>query len=603
MTSNKEIVNRLNTVIDLNIEKYSYFTARYLNDAAFSFRSVQDYSDWNYSFDLRTDSDLYSSGYINVIKSIIDTAASKIATQKVRPYFTPVNGLYKTRQTVRAIQEYFDNIYEQCNIHAIMSEAFRDGCINGKGYVWINPITYEISVLKPHTVAFLESEVKYGAPKRMLVKYIDFPTYKLSDYGVEKPRIKSTQCTLWHYIDAVDHVQEIFVDGKSVKSTSYKPDILPVIELFYTKPVFGTHTTSLVQELDGIQTQIDIISAKISAATQLNACNTTYVMEGSNLAAKDIDNRVGKVFSVKMPPGINTPPVVNVPPPLFDSQWFTLLEMYIQKAYDVTGISQLSAQSKKPVGADSGVALQTLEDVEGDRLEIAMSNYIQSYTDLAKVIIEVLPENKSVLPESLNNSSLKWKDVKEQSNLFKIQYSTATAFSKNPAEKVKQIMGMYQAGLISQAQIAEYMDMPDLRTVYDKASASQDGVEQCIQRAIEYEDYDIPDFVNYQQLAQEIALEENRLYAEMTDDKENNEIVEDSIIRLMKLEDALLQIMNENGFVDLSEETTITPEGEEIQGTTEVADITNDVKPQDIDVSIEQPVDDSDEMANPVEIS
>jgi hypothetical protein len=231
-----------------------------------------------------------------------------------------------------------------------------------------------------------------------------------------------------------------------------------------------------------------------------------------------------------------------------------------------------------------------------------MNNYIQSYTDLAKVIIEVLPENKSVLPESLNNSSLKWKDVKEQSNLFKIQYSTATAFSKNPAEKVKQIMGMYQAGLISQAQIAEYMDMPDLRTVYDKASASQDGVEQCIQRAIEYEDYDIPDFVNYQQLAQEIALEENRLYAEMTDDKENNEIVEDSIIRLMKLEEALLQVMNENGFVDLSEETTVTPEGDEIQGTTEVADITNEVKPQDIDTSIEQPVDGSDEMANPVEI-
>jgi hypothetical protein len=60
--------------------------------------------------------------------------------------------------------------------------------------------------------------------------------------------------------------------------------------------------------------------------------------------------------------------------------------------------------------------------------------------------------------------------------------------------------------------------------------------------------------------------------------------------------------MNENGFVDLSEETTVTPEGDEIQGTTEVADITNEVKPQDIDTSIEQPVDGSDEMANPVEI-
>lgn len=601
-SKNTDIVSTLNSVIDVNTEKYSYLYARYLNDVSFSFRNTQAWSSWNYAFDLKQDTDLLMSAYTNVIKSVIDTATSKIASQKVRPYFTPVNGLYKTRQVVRQIQEYFDNIYEQANIHEIMAESFRDGCIAGKGYVYINPVTYEISSLKPHTVGFLESECKYGSPKRMLIKYVDFPSSKLKEYGIEKPRKVST-VTLWHYIDCEDHEQEFFVNGKSVKTLPYKPDILPVVELYYNKAVWGTTTVSLVQELDGIQTQIDIINAKVSAASQLNPGNVTYVIEGSNLSTTDVDNRVGKVFGVRMPPGTNTPPVVNVSPSLFDPMWLQLLEMYIKQAYDVTGISQLSAMSKKPAGADSGVALQTLEDVESDRLEIATAHYIQAYTDLAKVIIEVLPEKENILPESLNNSSMKWKDVKEQTDLFKIQYSTATSLSKNPSEKIKQIMQMSQIGMIDQSQIAKYLDMPDLRNAFDKASAANDGVEQCIDRAIMYEDYDIPDFVNYQNLAQAIAVEENRLYAEMTDDEDDNEEVEESLSRLIILEEKLLGIMQENGFVDLGndQEEQVVSEDEMLgsgAGSTQVADVTNELDGSGLDSGTNE----TDQLANPQQL-
>lgn len=608
-SKNSDIVSKLNSVIDVNTEKYSYLYARYLNDLSFSFRNIQPWSSWNYAFDLKQDTDLLKSAYTNVIKSVIDTATSKIAAQKVRPFFSPVNGLYKTRQVVRQIQEYFDNIYEQANIHEIMAESFRDGCIAGKGYVFIDPVTYEIKSLKPHTVAFLESECKYGSPKRMLVKYIDFPVSKLKDYGINKPRRVET-VTLWHYIDADEHEQEFFVDGKSVKTLPYKPEILPVIELYYNKAVWGTQTVSLVQELDGIQTQIDMINAKISAAAQLNPCNVTYVIEGSNLSTTDVDNRVGKVFGVRMPPGTNTPPVVNVNPPVFDPMWLNLIEHYVKQAYDITGISQLSAMSKKPAGADSGVALQTLEDVESDRLEIATTHYIQAYTELAKVIIEVLPEKENILPESMNNSSLKWKDVKDQTSLFKIQYSTATALSKNPSEKIKQIMQMSQIGMIDQSQIAKYLDMPDLRNAFDKASAANDGVEQCIDRAITFEDYEIPDFVNYQNLAQAIAVEENRLYAEMTDDKDNNEEVEESLSRLIILEEKLLGIMQKNGFVDLGNDQEEQVVSEDAMlgsgaGSTQVADITSELNQgemQDLTGNLDSGTAEQEELANPQQL-
>lgn len=605
----KDVVSKLNSVIDVNLDKYSYLYARYLNDLSFSFRNTQDWgSGWNYAFDFKQDADLLKSAYTNVIKSVIDTATSKIASQKVRPFFTPVNGLYRTRQVVKQIQEYFDNIYEQCNIHNIMADSFRDACIAGKGYVFINPVTYEICSLKPHTVAFLESEVKYGVPKRMLIKYVDFPASKLRDYEIEK-KARTGTVTFWHYIDAIEHSQEFFINGKSVKTLPYKANILPVIELFYTKAVWGTQTVSLVQELDGIQTQIDMINAKISAAAQLNPGNVTYVLEGSNLSISDVDNRVGKVFGVRMPPGTNTPPVVNVTPPIFDPMWLNLIEHYIKQAYDITGISQLSAMSKKPAGADSGIALQTLEDVESDRLEIAVTNYINSYTELAKVIIEVLPEKENILPESLNNSSLTWKDVKEQTDLFKIQYSTATALSKNPAEKIKQVMQMSQIGMIDQSQIAQYLDMPDLRKAFDKASAANDGVEQCINRALMFEDYDIPDFVNYQNLAQAIAVEENRLYSEITDNKEGNEEVEESLTRLVILEEKLLSIMQENGFVNLGndqEEQVVSEDGMlgSGAGSTQVADITNELnqtEQSDLAGNLDSGTSNLDELANPQE--
>ena len=296
---------------------------------------------------------------------------------------------------------------------------------------------------------------------------------------------------------------------------------------------------------------------------------------------------------------------------MFDNQWMNLLEYYIKQAYEITGVSQLSAMSKKPSGADSGIALQTLEDVESDRLEIAMNHYIQAYTDLAKVIIAVLPEKEDILPESLNTSTLKWKDVKKQTDLFKIQYSTATALSNNPSEKLKQVMQMSQVGLIDQSKIAKYLDMPDMQDAFNGATAANDGVEQCIQRAIEYEDFEIPDFVNYQMLAQAIAKEENTLYAAVSDNEENNEQIEESLVRLMKLEENLLTIMEENGFVDLGndvEEQQVSETGELSSGagSTNVADITSELNQGEqaglTGMGTESEMAEDEQLANPVEI-
>lgn len=548
--------SKLQSVIDSELGYRSYQLARYFNDVTIDLNYFNEYNDsvWNYRFWNMQDPDLAQSPKINVIKSVIDSLVSKISNQKVRPYFNPVNGLHSTRSIVKQAQQYFDIIYEKEKVHDKISQAFRNACIFGIGYVFFNPILNEIQVPGTWQVAVSNTEKGYGTPTKVLIEYKNFPVTQLDRYNI-KGKYTTEYVNFKIFVDVLEHKIFAYVNDTEALKQSYRADIIPIIPVYCNKPVFGTRTVSIVDELDGIQTNIDLLNAKISAAMQLTPANTTYVEAGSSLQPADISNKTGNVYSVKMGPGHNNLPVVNVTPAPYDPSWNNCLEMYIKQAYEVVGISQLSAQSKKPAGLDSGVALATLEDIESDRFQTQVDHYVHSFIDLANLIIDVM-DNDTILPKSINTATYSWDDIRKQKDLFKIQFSAASALSKDPQTKLQQIMQMTQIGLITTDQIAMYLDSPDLEKAYKGAAAIREAIDATIENAISKEIYDIPDYISYQQLLTAIIVEENQLFA--SEDS-------DSLARLHNLKDNLLNIMNEEGFVDLSnqpeQEAVTTEEG------------------------------------------
>ena len=542
-------ISELRTVLDGNLDFYEYQLMRYWNDTSIDIRNDWEYHWHNIGFDPISDVDLRRSAYTNCIKSVIDSLVSKLSNQKVRPYFNPVNGTWQTKKVVKNVQQYFDILFDKEDINKKVSEAFRDACIMGRSHIFINTLNNRIMVLPAHCVATLKSEENYGEVKHGLVRFLHFPTSSLKDYGIVFSGAQS-RCSLYLYFDTDEHVCKVYVNSSLKKTIPYKHDKMPWITVYYNTPVMGNESTSIVQELDGIQTQIDFINAQISAATQLTPANQTFVIEGSNLNPKDLSNKAGVVYGIKMPPGVNTPPVVSVQQRMFDPQWQQLLEYYIKQAYEIVGISQLSAMSKKPSGLDSGTALATMEDIESDRFETQVSNYIRTFVDLANLIINIVDEDNEVLPSDINVSAIKWKDVKRQKDLFKVQYSAATSLSKDPAEKIKQIVQMTQIGLITPDKVARYLDMPDLEDAYSEASATADGVSQCISRAIEDNDYDIPSWVSYEALSNEITATQNKLYSAIVGNEKDDKDTMDALTALMKLEENLAQIMESQGFIE-----------------------------------------------------
>lgn len=549
-----DTLQNLNGIIDAKLDTYTYKLARYLNKIDVDLRNYTEYS-WGYTNNFSSflqDSDLLQAASPNVIKSVIDSLVSKLANNKTRPYFTPVNGTYETRQVVKAAQTYFDTFYDNADIHSKISKAFKEACIFDIGYVFINPFTWSIDVADTWTVAMLSSERNNNT--KLLVRIENYPTTLL-----DKKYRTQNYAQYAIYIDVEEHKAVEYVNGKAVKEVPYDSDILPIVPVYFNEPVNGNRTISVVDELDGIQTQIDLLSAKISTASQLTPANVTYVYENSSLKAGDINNRTGSVYSIDMPPGTTALPVQNVTPAPMDPTWQSLMDYWKGLAYEMIGISQLSAQSKKPSGLNSGTALQTMEDIESDRFETQVTHFINAYVNLAKVIIEVAPENANILPEDINTSNVKWADIKKQSGLYKVQYSAASSLSKDPAEKIKQIMQMSQVGLIPASKIANYLNMPDLQDAYMGASAVQDAIDSVIDNCINKDIYTIPDFVNYQQLSQTIALVQNQLFA-CTD----NEKARSALLKLKKLDEVLNNILIENGYIDLTPDENA--EGEAVNG-------------------------------------
>lgn len=539
--TDREYISTLSSRIEGKLDFYSYKLARYINRADVDLRNYDYQYYYNTPLSLLQDGDLLRAPSTNVIKSVIDSLVSKLSNNKVRPFFAPVDGTFKTKKVIRQAQQFFDIYYDKINLNNIISETFKDACIFDIGYILINPFTFEVERVPSYCIEELNVN---GENKVALIKWIHQPSLALDKYGVSTSR---------QYVNIEMLIKEneaiLYVDEKKVKTITTNG--YPIVNVYYNEPINNGKTVSIVDELEGIQTQIDLINAKIAATSQLTPANLVFIDEQSGLKASDVNNKDCQIYPVGIQPGNTANPVNVVTPVPFDPAWSSMLDFYINKAYDMIGISQLSAQSRKPSGLDSGVALQTMEDIESDRFEVQVNHFINAYIDVTRKLIEIIPEDVEILPADKYQSTMTWSTLKEQNNLYKVQYSAATALSKDPAERAKQIIQMSQIGLIAPSKAAELMDMPDLTDVYTDAESAEMAVAAVINNAVEYDLYDVPDYVSLTSLAREITLEQNQLFISMSAGKDNSEVAE-SLRRINKLDAIVADKMVQLGMIDMT---------------------------------------------------
>lgn len=481
-----------------------------------------------HTFDINDDTT--SSVQENVIRSCIDTLTSKIASQKVRPFINTVNGTFKQLQIAKQAQDFFDSLYDEQNINKIVSDAFRDACVFDRGIIYVDIADKKVYKVFPWQVYVDPREASYNRLTQITWKQEQFPV-SLLPIKVDNDEMETvTYYQYWdlnkgkHYfwIPEIDRYEEEKWDG----------GCLPFLFLNYASPVKATTSQSVVDLLYGIQMEIDCLLNKVKDASQLCSPMQYFVPEGSNIKANKITNRVGEVYTYSMPPNVTASPITVSTTPFMDPQWMQTIEALKQHAYEMVGISQLSATSQKPQGLDSGVALNTLEDIESDRFETQLNSVIHIYIDLAKLMIQLFPPEEDILPRNRMRSNIKWADIVQARDEICIQFSAANSLSKDPSTKLQQLQALYAAGLIPQSHIAKLMEIPDIDDGYNLATNSIKAVYAVIDDCIEYDNFDVPDYIPNQMLLEEIM---NTILSLKAANNPDNKVDIDKLMQLYKI--------------------------------------------------------------------
>ena len=162
---------------------------------------------------------------------------------------------------------------------------------------------------------------------------------------------------------------------------------------------------------------------------------------------------------------------------------------------------------------NSGVALQTVEDVESERHNVPLNRLIKFYMDIAKVIMAVLPDNADILPKEFARDEYTWKDLRKEQQLFTLDTDPSAWLSRDPKVKMEQMEKLVGMKIISPEDAAHAIDIPDQEEAMTIATSSYDACQKAIDDVLLHDDYTLYSSIDLNMLYGQILTRMNILWA------------------------------------------------------------------------------------------
>jgi hypothetical protein len=287
----------------------------------------------------------------------------------------------------------------------------------------------------------------------------------------------------WHLPSgpyARDGRHTIVVENATLLDEEYRQDYFPFVFFKRQRPPIGFWGIGLAEELIGIQLEINVLLQKIQRSHHLLAAGHWLVSNGCKINPGKIDNDIGSIIRFT-----GTPPELKVGQAV-SPEVYEHLETLYHKAFDVSGISELTAQSEKPPGLNSGKALSTYANIETERFSVSVHSLHEFVLEVAKQCIDRAREIVKDYPDFEVRAhqhsvmrTLRFLDVdlRDEDRVMKM-YPT-NLLAKDPAERLAQIQEL--SGFLPPDDIRRLLDFPDIQAVDDYANASYELVKSIIE--------------------------------------------------------------------------------------------------------------------------
>jgi len=452
---------------------------------------------------------------------VVDTIHAKIVQSKPRPLALTKGGDFKAQQRAKKITKLAEAIAYDSGGDAEASRVLRDTCSQGSGACKVFTVNGKVRVSRVliHQLFVDPIEGHQGKP-RALYQRDDIDRGVLAEmFPGHDALIDSADARTWGseetWMEGLDGTTSDTVevieawrlpsgpdagDGRHVVAVSngvlldepWEDETFPFPMMHYSQPTIGFWGTGCAQILRGIQQRLDTIDVTIERCHKLLANARIAVPEGANVNLEHLlDNRDGAAFLYS---GNQVPTALNfqaVSPELYNQR-----EWLKAQAFAEAGVSQLSAQSLKPVGLDSGAALRTYLDTQSERFVALAQAYQEFYVEIARQCIRAArrlaeaDDGYTVLYKSKNKVeyiSVAELDLDDESYI--LQVFPISMLPSTPAGKLAALQELMQAGTISQETFYRLADFPDLDAERELQTAARDLVDMTLDTILETERY------------------------------------------------------------------------------------------------------------------
>jgi hypothetical protein len=180
---------------------------------------------------------------------------------------------------------------------------------------------------------------------------------------------------------------------------------------------------------------------------------------------------------------------------------FQHLDRLVNQAYEMTGISQLSAQSKKPVGLESGRALREFSDIESERFMVVGQAYEDVFIDLSKQLIALVKDATEDGEEYMSISftansgveKIEWADVNMEEDEYVMRIQPIGSLPQTPAAKLASVTEMHMNGMFTKEEAHQLLEFPDLDRSNKLKNAHIELIDKTIDDMIDKKKYRSPE--------------------------------------------------------------------------------------------------------------
>ena len=454
----------------------------------------------------------------NVIKSMCDTVQAKIAKNRPRCTFLTSGGDFSQQRKGRLLEKFCDGQFYRSKIYEVAPEVFMDSCVFGTGVLKVYEHNSDIICERvfPEEIMVSVEEAKYKKPRSIFqVKAVsrDVLRYTYPEYESEIKKAsviesdnRSSGASVtemvqvveaWHLpsIDgAPDGRHVICLENVTLLDEKHEHNHFPFIFLRWSDRLLGFWGQGLAEQLMGIQLEINTLLKNIQQQMHL-AKPKVFLETGSQIADHQINNEEWGIVDY-----IGKPPVFYVPKTV-SGEVFSHLDRLFNRAYQISGVSELAAMSKKPAGIESAVALREFSDIETERFMIVAQNYENMFMDAAKQMIDLArgiaergDDYEVVSSGDKYIEQIKWKDVDLREEQYVMKIWPTSLLPQTPAGKLQKVIELAQSGIIQDpSTILKLLDYPDIESVTQYLTADQDEIDMLIENMVDKGKYIQPE--------------------------------------------------------------------------------------------------------------